>query len=378
MLAATSNLQRETSNIFEIGIAGGGLAGLSLAISLAQRGHKVVLFEKNTYPNHKVCGEYLSKESHDFLLRLGIPLQEIKIPHINQVEITSPNGNKISRPLQMGGIGISRYSLEALMATTAIEAGVKMYTSTKVENIDYQNDVFTFSTTSGNFTTQVAAGSFGKTSNLNSTQKPTRNYVGVKYHIKGHFNENVIGLHNFEGGYCGASKIEDDKFCLCYLVDAESLRKAGSIQKLEKTVLSQNPFLNDIWNTAEFLFQEPLTISNITFSYKAAVTNHILYLGDAAGTIAPLTGNGMSMALRASHLANPLISDYLQQKITRQQLEKKYTDIWLKQFGMRVQISKNLQNLFGKKHLTNLTIGALKYFPGLTDILIRLTHGEKF
>ena len=363
---------------FEIGIAGGGLAGLSLAISLAQKGHKVVLFEKNTYPNHKVCGEYLSKESYEFLLRLGIPLHEIKIAHIDQVEITSPNGTKISRPLEMGGIGISRYTLEALMATKAIEAGVKVYTSTKVENIIFLNNIFTFTTTSGNFTSQLAAGSFGKTSNLSTAQKPAQNYVGVKYHMKGNFAENVIGLHNFEGGYCGTSQIEDDKFCLCYLVDAASLKTAGSIQKLEKTVLSQNPFLNDIWNKAEFIFQEPLTISNITFSYKAAVSDHILYLGDAAGTIAPLTGNGMSMALRASYLASPLISDYINQKITREELEKSYTDIWLKQFGMRVQISKQLQSMFGKKRLTNWTIGTLKYFPGLTDMIIRLTHGNKF
>lgn len=363
---------------FEIGIAGGGLAGLSLAISLAQKGHKVILFEKNTYPNHKVCGEYLSKESFGFLLRLGIPLDEIKVPHINQVEITSPNGNKISRPLDMGGIGISRYTLETLMAAKAIEAGVQVYTSAKVESIDWHNNIFTFTTTSGKFTTQVAAGSFGKTSNLSAAQKPVQNYVGVKYHIKGHFAKNVIGLHNFEGGYCGTSQIEDDKFCLCYLVNAETLKKAGSIQKLEKTVLAQNPSLLEIWNQAEFLFPEPVTISNITFSYKAAIHNHILYLGDAAGTIAPLTGNGMSMALRASHLASPLISDYLHQKITREKLENIYTDIWRQQFGIRVQISKQIQGLFGKKRLTNWTIGTLKYLPRLTDMIIRLTHGKSF
>lgn len=363
---------------FEIGITGGGLAGLSLAISLAQKGHSVALFEKNTYPHHKVCGEYLSKESYDFLLRLGIQLTDIKIAHINQVEITSPNGNKISRPLKLGGIGISRFTLEKLMAAKAIEAGVKLYTSTKVDNIEFSNNIFKFTTSGGTFSTQIAAAAFGKTSHLSISQKPSKNYVGVKYHIKGDFAKNIIGLHNFDGGYCGTSQIEDDKFCLCYLTSARSIKKAGSIPKLEKKILAQNPVLKHIWDNAEFLFDEPITISNITFSYKSAIANHIIYLGDAAGTIAPLTGNGMSMALHASHLASPLISDFIQQKISRETLEQNYSRMWLNEFGLRVEISRWLQALFGQKTLSNWTIGLLKPFPFVTDALVKLTHGKKF
>jgi flavin-dependent dehydrogenase len=364
---------------FDIGIAGGGLAGLSLAIALALKGHTVILFEKNSYPHHKVCGEYLSNESYDFLLRLGLPLGEINIPDINKVEITAPNGAKITRPLNLGGIGISRYTLEKMMADKAIEIGVQVMTSTKVEHIHWSDNCFQFTTTQGTFTSKVAAGSYGKTSNLNTfSSKVKQNYVGVKYHIKGNFPKSTIGLHNFEGGYCGTSQIEDDKYCLCYLVNANSLKKAGSISKLEQTVLSQNPVLKAIWQDAEFLFNEPLTISNITFQYKKAVSNHILYLGDAAGTIAPLTGNGMSMALHASYSASLLISDFLNGKITREGLEFSYTKVWIKQFGLRVQISKQLQGLFGKKQLTNWTIATLKYFPKLTDKLIRLTHGKGY
>ena len=43
-------------------IIGGGLAGLTAAIDLCQKGIEVNLFEKDEYPHHKVCGEYLSNE----------------------------------------------------------------------------------------------------------------------------------------------------------------------------------------------------------------------------------------------------------------------------------------------------------------------------
>ncbi|MCR9083896.1 MAG: NAD(P)-binding protein, partial [Cyclobacteriaceae bacterium] len=52
-----------------IGIVGGGLAGLVSAYLLAKNGHSVQLFEKKNYPFHRVCGEYLSNEVVDFLKR---------------------------------------------------------------------------------------------------------------------------------------------------------------------------------------------------------------------------------------------------------------------------------------------------------------------
>ncbi|TAE50818.1 MAG: FAD-dependent oxidoreductase, partial [Cytophagales bacterium] len=45
---------------YEVAIIGGGLAGLTNAILLANAGKKVILFEKNQYPFHRVCGEYIS------------------------------------------------------------------------------------------------------------------------------------------------------------------------------------------------------------------------------------------------------------------------------------------------------------------------------
>ena len=56
---------------YDIAIAGGGLAGLSLAIQSAYAGFNVLLLEKEEYPFHKVCGEYISFESWDFLESLG-------------------------------------------------------------------------------------------------------------------------------------------------------------------------------------------------------------------------------------------------------------------------------------------------------------------
>ena len=69
--------------LYDIGIIGGGLGGLTLAIQAAQQGYAVVLYEKEEYPFHKVCGEYISMESWNFLERCGVPLDSWDLPKIN-------------------------------------------------------------------------------------------------------------------------------------------------------------------------------------------------------------------------------------------------------------------------------------------------------
>jgi len=83
--------------VFDCAIAGGGLAGLTLAVQLADAGYSVILFEKEKYPFHKVCGEYISMESFNFLERIGIPLSAMSLPRINEVLMSAPSGNSIKR-----------------------------------------------------------------------------------------------------------------------------------------------------------------------------------------------------------------------------------------------------------------------------------------
>ncbi|MBL0882546.1 MAG: FAD-binding protein, partial [Chitinophagaceae bacterium] len=63
----------KSDEIYDIAIIGGGLAGLTLAIQSAKAGYRTILFEKESYPFHKVCGEYIRMESYDFLLRCEVP-----------------------------------------------------------------------------------------------------------------------------------------------------------------------------------------------------------------------------------------------------------------------------------------------------------------
>jgi menaquinone-9 beta-reductase len=371
---------------YDIAIVGGGLAGLSLSIQLARKKYQVCLFEKEIFPFHKVCGEYVSMESRDFLINLGLPLDEWNLPGIHQINISSPKGESILQDLPLGGFGISRYKLDDSLAGIAKSLGVHLYENIKVYDIDYENDSQTIHTSIGMFNAKLACACYGKRSNLDVKWKrkfldsgESLNHVGIKYHVKVNLPEHQIALHNFRGGYCGISKIENDKYCLCYITRSDNLKNSNnSIPEMENKILKENPRLRELLEKVSVLYKEPLTIAQVSFSKKTQVENHILFIGDAAGMITPLCGNGMSMALHASKIASELIVAFLENQITRNEMEMSYQKKWGQQFARRLQTGRLLQRLLGNTFWSVWTIRILKPFPFIVRSLIRKTHGEKF
>ena len=259
---------------------------------------------------------------------------------------------------------------------------------TKIDSVDFDGSKFTLR--GGDFTISAkhCCGAFGKRSNLDVKwkrpfilNKPNKlnNYVAVKYHVYIDFPDDLISLHNFDGGYCGISRVEENMACLCYLTSAKNLRRHGSsIAEMEKEVLCKNPHLKNIFDHAEFIFHDPVVISQVSFERKSIIENHILMVGDAAGMITPLCGNGMSMALHGAKLAFNFIDACLKRRINRQQLEDDYSKAWNSYFAKRLQAGRFIQGFFGQPALTNLFIGTLKPFPAISRWLIQQTHGEPF
>lgn len=373
---------------YDCAVVGGGLGGLTLAIQLAQKGRSVVLFEKEAYPFHRVCGEYIAMESWNFLERLGLRLSDMNLPRITNLHVSSPNGNMLKQKLQPGGFGISRYTIDYELAQIAKKAGVVLLENTKVSDIDFIHDSFIIKTNAGNFESVMCCGAYGKKSNIDVklkrrfVEKPLgkiNNVVGAKYHIRLDFPDDLIELHNYKDGYCGISKVDGDKYCICYLTTAKNFEaNNNSIGQLEENAIKRNPYLKKYFNEAEFLFDKPVVISQVNFSRKTCIENHIIMVGDTAGLIAPLCGNGMSMAMNASWILAELLESHFKGDINRAQLEAAYTAAWKDNFTGRLFIGRTIQSLFGNEALTNLFIGSMKPFPGLVKKLIRSTHGQAF
>jgi flavin-dependent dehydrogenase len=369
--------------MYDVAIIGGGLAGLSLSIDMKKRGYNIVVIEKGNYPRHKVCGEYISMESYNYLQKICPALSLLNLPMINNFKLTTGSSKEFNTALDLGGFGISRYLLEELLFKEAEKQGVVFLLNTKAQdiNFDSEGNNYTVKTKEGTVNSSLVCNSTGRKSNLKTSGTKNRgtNYVGVKYHIKIPRSENLIEIHNFPGGYCGISNIEEDKSCVCYIVNSKYLNKVkNSIPELEKTFLFKNSNLEKIFTTAEFVFKEPITISGINFLIKEPVTEDSFFLGDSAGCIAPIVGNGMSIGLRsASVLANNM-DHYFSKKITKSQLVANYAQFWMKEFSTRIKLSRHLQHLSENTFLTKRTIEIFNLFPSLAKRVIKQTHGNPF
>jgi len=362
-------------------IIGGGLAGLASALHLSKKGLKVILIEKNAYPKHKVCGEYISNEILPYLFWLDIDVRELHPTSISKFEFTAQNGKTAKTKLPLGGFGISRYELDRFLFEKAVENGCTVITE-NVTNISFENDIFIVNTSEETLSAKIVLGAYGKRSNIDqvlsrgfiSKKSP---WLAVKAHYKGNFDESLVGLYNFQGGYCGVSKVENDVINICYLADFETFKKYKNIEEYQKSVLYKNKKLKAIFENSTSLFEKPLTISQISFDKKKPVENHIVMIGDTAGLIHPMCGNGMAMAIHSAKIASELTLDFYYGKIeTRNEFERRYIKEWKKHFSKRLFFGRILAKALTHKNLTLAMTTVAASIPALLSFIIKQTHGR--
>lgn len=366
----------------DIVIIGGGLAGLVSGIHLSRTGLKVVLIEKNKYPKHKVCGEYISNEVLPYLQYLDADPLAIGAKKINRFLLSTTRGKTTETKLPLGGFGISRYTLDNFLFEKAVQCHCSIIQDT-VTDLQFANELFRVITKEGKeLTAKIVIGAFGKRSNMDirldrTFIKNRSPYIAVKTYLKGDFPDDMVALHNFKGGYCGVSQVENGNLNVCFLANNKSFQQYKNIETFKEEVMYKNIHLKNLFVNAAPVFEQPMTISQISFSNKSPVERHIIMCGDAAGMIHPLCGNGMAMAIHSGKIASELVIDFFNGKIkSRKDLEIAYSRQWNKEFKKRIAAGRILQTFFGKDNLAQIIMYGLTHIPGILPAIIRKTHGR--
>ena len=369
--------------MYDVIVVGGGLAGLTAALHLKKEGFTILLIEKHNYPNHKVCGEYVSNEVKPYFSHLGIAIDELDAVDINTLQMSTKSGKSIKTKLPYGGFGISRYTLDNHLYTTASTLGVDFVFDT-VNAISYNTDRFSISTSTKKvYHAKTTIGAFGKRSNLD--KKLERKFIqqkspwlGVKCHYEyKNFPSNLVSLHNFPGGYGGLSKIENGNINFCYLTSYKSFKKYNSIEAFNESQVSKNPFLQQFLNNATPVYSKPLSIAQISFEKKETVTNHMLLCGDCAGLIHPLCGNGMAMAIHSAKIASECIIHYLKNPTSgRTKMEQTYNARWKKEFNSRLQMGRLIQRVLLNNTASEITLHSIAKSEKILQTMIKRTHGN--
>ena len=365
-------------------IIGGGLAGCSAAIQLAQQGFSTLLLEKQTYPAHKLCGEFLSTEVIAAFERLGVmPAVRAAGAHsIRHSRVTAPGGSLFEAPLPGTALGLSRYALDRLLFEHAAATGADVQDGTPVQAVEGNlAEGFSVRTSAETFSARVVLGAYGKRGVLDRKlerpffEKQTP-FVAFKAHYEGLALPSTIELHAFPGGYCGLSHIEGEQVNACWITHEDALKASGGRPEgMIEGAMAENAVLAARFRAMRRVSPSFLAISQISFAPKEPFDGDVCMVGDTAGLITPLCGDGMAMALYAAELAAPLTARYLRRNLTADAFRQHYARLWKQTFRPRLCLGRVLHHAYIRPPVANLAVQACRTAPGLGRWVIRKTRG---
>ena len=308
---------------YDVIVVGGGPAGSSTAIHLAQRGISVLLIEQKRFPRAKLCGEFISPECADHFEKLGVAasMQASEPAEITQTVFYSRRTKRIVVPSWWFGgsfaLGLSRAEMDNNLLRRAKDLGVNVLEETSVtELIEAQNCVTGVRVRThdiereyrGSIVVDATGRSRAVVRKLRKLETARNNkpkLVAFKVHMKGsRATPSTCEIYSYPGGYGGLSTVENGLSNLCFIASAKEVMCAHS--KPEE-VVRKNLMLNE---RAAFTLKEAhattdwLSVALDNFGrYRPSPAVGLIAVGDSAAFIDPFTGSGMLMALEGGELA---------------------------------------------------------------------------
>ena len=366
-------------------IIGGGLAGSSAASQLAERGYSVLLLEKRALPTHKLCGEFLSTEVAGLFERLGV-LEQVCAAGahpIRHARVTTTGRPVFESALPGTALGLSRYRLDEVLFARARAAGADAQDGQAVRSVKGTlEEGFAVATRDGDtFEGRVVLGAYGKRAALDrKLNRPFLEahtpFVAFKAHYDGADVGDVIELHAFPGGYAGLSHVEEGRANLCWISHERLLKEVGGTpEAVAAHFLAQNAALAERLASMRRVSDSFLAISQVSLARKSAFDQDVCMVGDTAGMIAPLCGDGMAMALRGAELAVPHAADFLRGRRSAAAFRTDYAAAWSRAFGMRLHLGRWMHRGYARPAVAQAVVLACRLAPGLGRWLIRQTRG---
>lgn len=327
-----------------ITIVGGGLAGLTLGIGLRQRNIPAVVWEAGNYPRHRVCGEFISGNGPAVLQRLGLRELFRRAGAIEVETATFVSGRNCSpvRKLPMPAIGLSRYSMDALLADEFQKLGGELYDGQRWH----------------------ADGSDAGIVHASGREPhPTANgwrWFGLKVHATNVEMSADLEMHVSADNYVGVNRINNGEVNVCGLFRTRRGEKRET--GLESLRGAPGSPLRERLASARFDEGSFCSVAGLSLKAQRAGAKAGCHIGDAITMIPPVTGNGMSMAFESAEIAVEPLRRYSRGEMSWTEAQRVIAQACDEVFAERLRWARRLQWLMFspvlKSSLGNVVLGS--------------------
>jgi menaquinone-9 beta-reductase len=387
------------ANRFDALVIGGGPAGATAAILLAEAGWSVAVVEQKSFPRRKVCGEYLSATNWPLLARLGIASSFTALagPPILETAVFVGDrkyGAALPRPQASAGWGraLARDQLDTLLLARAAQLGAVVIQPARCAGLavsdtgvsatverDGQGQAITASIAI------AAHGSWeiGPLVTQRSAERPAAaDWLAFKAHFcQAALPPSLMPLLCFAGGYGGMVHVGGGRVSLSYCVQRRAfsglLRQPGvpAGETVLTHILESCPVLRPV--LAPAVLDGPwLSAGVIQPGIRPRFRGGVFVVGNAAGEAHPVVAEGISMAMQSAWLlAQRLIPHRadLTRANVREQIGRAYSADWRRAFAARIYAAAAIAQWASRPSLVRLVGPLMRAFPALVTCGARLS-----
>ena len=377
-------------NLYDVIVIGAGPAGCASALFLHQKGLRILVLDRASFPRDKVCGEFISPAADDILKELGVlaSIQQSDPVRLRGVAISSYGKPELcidyppcpGRIDPMTSLSLSRFQLDYLLVQELIEQGVEvreqhavddfLFEDNQVKGVkgrDEANRQFTYSAA----VVVDASGRNGLSLRRLGLIKP--HWGPGKVALAAHwenvrFPQDYCYMHVSSPGYTGMAPVGSDSVNVVLVVEDRHV-KGKELDSFYQTVVMGNERRQSLLSGARPK-ERVRSVGSLAYDVRPVPCGGLVLAGDTTGFIDPFTGEGIYLSLRSAQLAAGVIHQAFAAGDFSKSFLAQYDRERQSEFRKKFILSRMLQKILCRRRWCDGVVALLRRNPQMAQTLV--------